>query len=199
MNTQTPAQALGEALDLSQKATPGPWHAIIRGSYGFEPEADVNGMNGESLDGAEFVAPMRGESDTIRGQMYQWDARLIAAAVNLIRQHGQYFAGLVEENERLRGDLSAQCLATNQQSQSVLEHVAYGEKQWHRAEAAEARCAELMEIEATLENAAQSMTDMSRRLREAEGLLRHWQAWICGPSELHKATATFLAASGESK
>lgn len=39
----------------------------------------------------------------------------------------------------------------------------------------------------------------SARVREAEGLLRHWQAWICGPSELHKATAAFLAASGETK
>src|SRR5690606_2576595 len=105
MNTKTATAApagggLAEVLAVLAKATPGPWHGMVRGDYGYGTEGAVNGPDGNELDGAEFTTA--GNAATIRGQMREMDARAIVAAVNYLRSHGEAIAELIEAATELR-------------------------------------------------------------------------------------------------
>lgn len=143
MNTPTPAQALGEVLRLSEKATPGPWDSDTidnEGEYGdggpdshsgFKSFAICGDRGHVIMDSLNSDAAMV-EVEVDEDRAYAWDetarnnSAFIVAIVNFIRQHGQHFAGL---EARLNDAQNAWCV----QATELRE----------RAEAAEARCSEL--------------------------------------------------------
>lgn len=203
MNTPTPAQALGEVLQLSEKATQD-WRRTPRKLSG---GVVVGGPFHEYTNGSAQaqVAMFCHMSDDEHAQ--ENNSLLAIAAVNFIRQHGQHFAGLEKEAAELRAwkaeevafllKAAAMFGGTGYKGEGILggiEHLKseLAMEQRHYAQAREDYAALSAEFRRQIKEA-------EARVREAEGLLRHWQAWICGPSELHKATATFLATSGESK
>ena len=86
------AQDLGGVVRLLEKATPGPWRHVS------ENGSPTTGMNMIAGSVPGYIANVR---DTGTGRVVS-DARLIAAAVNFLREHSAEIAGALRDAERYR-------------------------------------------------------------------------------------------------
>lgn len=181
MNTPTPAQALGEVLELSAKATRQPW------SVEFGEAVKVRAPGGTAICTINWLRGPHGQHGRIDADEGEANARLIAAAVNLASQQGQHFAALEREVDRLHAELDfltaqhEQCLAYMVNHRGRLVYANSGMRDAYsdehvRAETAEARCAELERLSDAISrdcnDCANQRNAAEARVREAEGLLR---------------------------